>query len=139
MMKCTLRERVGWPGLDADVTDFLKDCIDCTVISSEDRPEPMTRKILPNGPWQELAIDFLEVRERKVYFWVVVDYYSRYVMVKTTTTTSADATITKLEEVFRIWSYPKSIIADNGPPFNGAAFASYCAAKGVKHVKSIPY
>lgn len=139
MMKKILRERTWWPGLDADVSDSLRNCLGCTVVSKEDRPEPMKRKTLPDGPWQQIAIDFLEVRECSTSFLVVVDYYSRYLMVQPVKPTSAENTIKRLEEMFKIWSYPSSITADNGQPFASTAFAKFCEEKGITLVKTIPY
>lgn len=139
MMKRILRDRVWWPGLDADVKDYLKKCLGCTVVSREDNPEPMLRKKLPQKAWQDIAIDFLDVPECKMSFLVLVDYYSRYVIVKPMTSKTADATICKLEETFRIWSYPESLKADNGQPFSSTAFEKYCNEKGVSLIKTIPY
>lgn len=139
MMKRILRERTWWPGLDRDVQNYLKKCVGCTVTAKEDRPEPIARKELPSRAWQDIAIDFLEVPECKVTFLVVVDYYSRYLMVRAMTKTTADATIGKLEDIFRIWSYPETMTADNGPPFNSEAIAKYCIDKAIKLVSTIPY
>lgn len=139
MMKRILRERTWWPGLDKDVGDHLRQCIGCTVVSSEDRPEPMTRKVLPERAWQDIAIDFLDVPECKTSFLVVVDYYSRYVMVKSMSSKTAEATIAKLEEIARIWTYPETMKADNGPPFSSGAFDRYCGEKGIELIRTIPY
>jgi transposase InsO family protein len=139
MMKRTLRERTWWPGLDKDVKDQLKECVGCTVVSSDDRPTPMQRTALPQKPWQEIAIDFLEVRECNTSFLVVVDYYSRYLVVKSVKPTSAAKAIEALEEIFQTWSYPRSIKADNGQPFASNEFSQYCTAKGIELIKTIPY
>lgn len=139
MMKRILRERAWWPGLDADVSDTLKECLGCTAVSTEDRPLPMHRKTLPDGAWKDVAIDYLEVRECGTSFLVLADYYSRYLVVLPVKPTTAEATIGKLEEIFKTWSYPKTITADNGQPFASGKFEKYCKDKGIELKKTIPY
>lgn len=102
MMKRILRERTWWPGLDRDVTEYLRHCLGCTVTAAENRPEPMKRRELPDYAWQHIAIDFLEVHECKTTFLVVVDCYSRYLTMKSMSKTAVDNTIEKLEEIFRV-------------------------------------
>lgn len=139
MMKRILRERTWWPGLDKDVKEHLKQCLGCTVTAPEERPEPMCRKKLPERAWQEVAVDFLEVPECKTTFLVLVDYYSRYLVVKPMTSTTAECTIKKLEEIFETWSHPESMTADNGPPFNSEVFARFCENKAISLINTIPY
>lgn len=82
MMKRVLREKSWWLGMDKDIRDKLRQCRGGTVVSGVDRPQPMTRKVLPKRAWQEIAIDFLCVPECGTTFLVVVDYYSRHLTVR---------------------------------------------------------
>lgn len=139
MMKRIIRDKLWWPGLDKDVEDHARKCLGCIVVSRENPPEPMCRKRLPDEPWQEIAIDYLEVRECDTSFLVVVDYYSRYVIVEPVKETNAKNTIEALQRNFDTWGYPEQIRADNGQPFASAEFKEYCLKKNVKIEYSIPY
>lgn len=52
--------------------------------------------------------------------------------------TSFDQTRRVLEEVFEREGFPKFIRSDNGPPFNGDDYKSYCAERGIETVFSTP-
>jgi len=58
-MKQRLRTKVWWPKIDRDAEKFCRSCFGCQVVSQPSRPEPMARTKLPDGPWQDLAIDYL--------------------------------------------------------------------------------
>lgn len=125
--------------MDQDVESFYKKCFGCTVVSKTDPPIPMIRTNLPEAPWQQLAIDFLCVPELKVSLLVIVDYYSRFIIVEEMRLTNAETTIMTLEANFIKWSYPVSIKADNGPPFDSKQFRDYCVSRNIRLVHSIPY
>ena len=54
-----LRTKVWWPGIDKDVTNFCKTCHGCHVVGGLCNPEPLHMTELPQGPWQDIAVDFM--------------------------------------------------------------------------------
>ena len=77
-MKQRLRTKVWWPKIDRDAEKFCQSCFGCQVVSQPSHPEPMARTQLPDGPWQDLAIDYLGPLPTGEYIFVAVDYYSRW-------------------------------------------------------------
>lgn len=69
---------------------------------------------------------------------VIVDYFSRYVVVKRMNIKTAKAVIEKLEDLFRLLDYPRILRCDNGPPFASIEFKNYCTKVGIKLDHSIP-
>ena len=69
---------------------------------------------------------------------VVIDTYSRYPEVELVTTTSARATIPKLDAIFARHGIPNNIKSDNGPTFFGDEFAAYMKSLGIEHLTSTP-
>lgn len=136
-MKKRLRQKVWWNRMDIMVQDYVKKCTGCTLVSEPD-VEPMTRTILPAGPWRKLALDFTDINNG-IHLLVVVDYFSRYPEIEIMTSTTAKATILKLRIMFSRFGYPEEIICDNGPPFASSEFVQFCVASGVKITHSIPY
>lgn len=57
-MKRALRERVWWPSMDIDIKDYCKKCLGCTCVERTDPPEPLKMTVMPNEPWEYIAIDF---------------------------------------------------------------------------------
>lgn len=138
-MKRTLRAHVWWPKMENDIVEHVAHCFGCLTVSKPEVPVPMIRTRLPEAPWQLIAIDFFSIPELKACLLGIVDYYSRYLIVKEMKKTDAIHTIDALEEVFKIWSYPCKLKADNGPPFDSKMFKEYCLDSNIQLENTIPY
>ena len=77
----------------------------------------------PDGPWQQVSIDFCEVAGH--YVLVVIDDYSRFPEVETVHSTSAKVVLPKLDRVSAVYGVPQVVKSDNGPSFNGHEFAQF--------------
>ena len=80
-MKQRLCTRVWWPGIDKEVEKFSKTCHGCQAESRPANPEPLQMTELPQGPWQDIAIDYMGPLPSGEYVFAATDYYSRYVEV----------------------------------------------------------
>lgn len=139
MMKSFLRSAVWWPKLDADVESLVKSCRGCVLVSSPDVPEPMLRRALPSGPWEDIAIDFLGLLPDGHHLLVIVDCYSRYLEICKMSCIDSTETISRLREVFSRFGIPTLIKADNGPQFSSKEFSTFCDDYGIQLVNTIPY
>ena len=100
--------------------------------------EPIKSTELPNGPWERLAIDYYGPLPSEEYVLVVIDEYSRFPEIDVTTSTSAKATLPKLDRIISSFGIPVSIKSDNGPPFDTEAFKNYCRFMGIEHKPITP-
>ena len=55
--KARLREKVWWARMDKDVEAFVRECYPCQLVGARPKPEPIRSTPLPQGPWEEIAID----------------------------------------------------------------------------------
>ena len=78
-MKQRLQTKVWWPAIDKKVKHFCKTCHGCQVGGGPSNLEPLRTTELPQGPWQDIAIDFMGPLPSGDYVFAVTDYYSRYV------------------------------------------------------------
>ena len=133
--KQALRTKIWWPAMDKAAEKYCRACHGCQLVARPDLPEPIRSTTLPDGPWEDMAIDLLGPFPSGHSILVVVDYFSRYyeyvIMISTTT----DKIIEGLEEIFCRHGLPMTIKSDNGPQFRSDEFKSYCEYNGVKHVK----
>ena len=93
---------------------------------------------MPQGPWQDLAIDFLGQMPSGDFVLVVVDYYSRFYEINISKSTTAESVIESLERFFTTHGLPLSITSDNGPQFISETFSKYLAKNGIEHRKVTP-
>lgn len=128
-----LRDRVWWPRMDKEAKELLRNCRPCLLVSQGNNQEPMSRRQLPTGPWTDLALDFLGPLPTGEYLLVIVDYYSRYKIVKIMTRIQAKDVVTVLRTIFedQIEGYPHSITLDNGRQLVATDLVNYCKSKGI--------
>lgn len=135
--KALMREKIWFPLMDTMVENKVKACHACQVVTPHTTREPLNMTILPQGPWQEISVDFASVSGETLL--VVMDDYSRYPLVQLVSTTAAAAVIPKLDHMFAMFGVPEIVKSDNGPPFNGKDFAYFAEVMGFKHRKVTPY
>lgn len=138
-MKQVLRTKVWWPDMDSMVKAFVKSCKECLLVSLPDPPEPLRRKELPTGPWDDVAVDFLGPLPSGEYLFIVVDYYSRYQEIEIMTSTTAKQTVWVLKKIFGRCGYPITMTADNGPQFVSGEMKEYCEEVGITLNNTTPY
>lgn len=141
MMKASLRSSVWWPKIDRAVESFVKRCRGCSLVSAPDAPEPMNRKQLPTGPWEDIAIDFMGPLPEGQWLLVVVDYYSRFMEVAEMTQITARNTIGELVTIFGRFGIPRTLRADNGPQLSAECeeFREFCRELNITLVNTTPY
>lgn len=137
-MKRRLRSKLWWPHMDADVDKFVKKCFGCTLVSRPDPPQPMLRTQLPMHAWEYVAIDHIGPLPSGDHILVVIDYFSRFVELEFTKSTSAKETIRLLWKVFSRHGFPCRLKSDNATAFVSAEFSQFLGDYGVTHVTSPP-
>eukprot|EP00795_Rhopilema_esculentum_P015552 gene15552-6817_t len=129
--KQLLREKIWFPNIDKSVKDVLANCLPCQAIGPENRPAPLHMNELPPKPWHTVHIDHCGPFPTGEYILVVIDAYSRFPEVDIVHSTSASATIAKLDRIFATHGLPHVVKSDNGPPFNSADIKDYMKENGI--------
>lgn len=124
--------------MQKDIGKFASSCLGCATVSKQDPPPPMARTTLPDEAWQGLAMDFLEFKEIGIDVLVLIDYYSRFVILRPMKKTDGSHVIEELSGVFQQWAHPVKIRADNGPPFNGVELRDFLKKRNVVLENTIP-
>lgn len=120
---------------------YVKSCRGCTLVTTPDPPEAMTRSQLLSYPWHTLAVDFLGPLPEGQSLFVVIDYYSRFIEVCEMQSTTSNDVIRELAIMFGRYGIPSFIKADNAPQFSAdcAEIKEFCASTGFKVLNTIPY
>ncbi|XP_055614289.1 uncharacterized protein K02A2.6-like [Uranotaenia lowii] len=139
-MKSILRQRVWWPKMATEAEKWVETCETCAVNGRPEKPTPMRRIFAPKTVWESIALDFNGpyIQFGGISIIVVVDYRSRYLIAKPVKSTSFHHTKPVLETIFEREGFPANIRTDNGPPFNGNEYKSYCLERGIKTIYTTP-
>ena len=131
------RTCVYWPGMEADITDYIKWCLTC--IECSNLPVEMLHPHeVPPGPWVKIGVDFFQDHLGKKHL-IVADYFSKFPYVFPVASTHHFKTITHLRELFAAEGVPAIIMSDNGPPFNGEEFRQFSRDFDFVHTTSSPH
>ena len=134
--KQNLTTKVWWPGMDKAAERHCQVCHGCQLMAWPDPPEPIRSTSLPDGPWQDLAVDLMGPLSSGHSLLVIVDYYySRFYKVEVMQSTTTEKVIDRLAYTFCRHGLPNTIKSDNGPQFKSHEFREYCEQHGIIHQK----
>ena len=68
--------------MDTAVEKEVKQCILCQANTGRGTVEPLRMSDLPRGPWLNLSVDFCKPLPSGDYLMVIVDEYSRFLVVE---------------------------------------------------------
>lgn len=137
-MKLLAREKVFWPGIDADIEKAVRKCESCASNAKAPRKCELKSWPIPKGPWSRIHIDYAGPVNGN-YFLVMVDAFSKWPEIFKLSSTTTTRTISCLQETFARHGLCDTIVSDNGPQFTSAEFKEFCKRNGVEHLTSAPY
>ena len=129
------RQHLYWPGLDADITDYVQRCQEC-IKKAHPPKEPLQARDVPSQPWERIVMDHFYHSGR--LYLIVCDYFSKFPFLFQTKLTSFANIKDQLEELFRLKGTPDEIMSDNGPPFSSKELNTFLSGLGIKHTTLSP-
>ncbi|XP_062542458.1 uncharacterized protein K02A2.6-like [Armigeres subalbatus] len=137
-MKRRLRVAVWWPGIDSDVKRSCNECFDCQLVATFEKPEPLRMRELPRAPWIHLAGDFLGPLPNGYYLFVLIDLYSRYMIVEPMKQKNFERGKPCFEgDIYQ--GLPQVIPLDNAMNFSSQLMKDFCVDRGIKLTHTTPY
>ena len=133
-----------WPTLFKDSNDFALRCDRCQRVGTISKRDQMPlTNIFEIEIFDTWGIDFMGPFPNSwgfEYILVAVDYVSKWVEAKATSTNDAKV-VTKflIEHIFTRFGTPRFIISDGGSHFLNRTFAALLHKYGVKHKVGTPY
>ena len=137
--KCLLlaRESVFWPGITNDVRDMVQKCEVCSRHQPAPSKLPIMQPDMPTGPWEKIGTDIFEYDNEK--HLMIVDYFSRYFVVKKLPDMRAQTVCSKFTEVLTEFGMPTTIMADFGTQYTSEEFKKKCRSMNINITYSSPY
>ena len=136
--KCKLRAKgsVFWANINRDIEELVKSCPPCQRHQKLNVKEPLLPHDVPQKPWDTLGSDIFHWNNAN--YLLVVDYYSKFPVVKKLTSIQSSAVIAHLKSIFEEHGIPSKLITDNGSQYTSAAFQEFSRSYGFTHVTSSP-
>ena len=137
-MKQLARSAVYWPNIDTDIANLCRSCINCA--EHQNRPPKETNHpwMIPEKPWSRVHLDHA-INFMGSNWLVLVDAYSKYPCIYSTSSTSTKSTTDLLEEAFAHFGYPHSLVTDNATTFTSDEIQLWCKDRGIVNLRGAPY
>lgn len=137
-MKAKARQHVYWFGINEDIERFVRSCEAC----AQTAKMPVKATLQPwkaeTQLWTRIHIDFAGPVDGEMHL-IVVDAYSKWPIVFTMHSTTAQETVKALEYLVNQYGLPRVIVSDNGVQFTSQLFKQFCKQNGIDHIRSAPY
>jgi len=141
-----LKRNYWWPGLKKDVKRYVQDCFKCqqNKVLHQRKASELHPLEIPQGPWQEISIDIiglLPMSNGMDTIVVIVDWFTKMIRLKTTTTNISSEGIARIyrDDILKLHGIPRKILSDRGPQFASKFMEEFTKALGTKRQLSTAY
>lgn len=139
IMKRRLRTNGWWLGMVKTAEKIVKTCRNCLAVSLSNPPAPLSCTKLPASPWEYVAIDFLGSLPDGRFIFVIIDYFSRFMVYVFTKLTSSQSATKALFRSFARFGFPSQLKSDNAKTFTSDEFKEFMADYGLEHIRHPRY
>ncbi|KAK3102810.1 hypothetical protein FSP39_014067 [Pinctada imbricata] len=140
-----ISQRFYWPGLKADVKDYIRGCEICAKRKGPPKDKRAPMKVVEAGfPMERIALDILgelpKTDSGNKYIVVISDYYTKWTESFAMPNMEA-RTVAKIlvEEVISRYGVPTYIHSDQGKQFESSLFQEMCSLLGIHKTRTTPY
>ena len=131
------REFVFWTNLNNDLKELVEKCDLC---QSQQNSFTVVQKYISEGPphpWHTVGSDLFYFQ--RIDFLVVVDYFSKYLIVRKIPNSTSSAVIKELGMIFSEFGKPQIFRSDNGPCYSSQEFKFFMQNWLIEHRTSSPH
>jgi hypothetical protein len=127
-----IQEVAFWPGMWNDVKQWVKRCVKCQQLKSDNRkPAGKMQHTTVTHPNEMLGVDIMGPlpcsSNRNAYLLVFVDYFTRWVeMFPMRNATAQTVAAIFKKEILTRWGIPDFLLSDRGTQFVSSVFKEVC-------------
>ena len=125
------REFVFWVNINEDLKELVEKCDMC---QSQQNSTSIIQKYVSEVPphsWHTIGSDLFYFR--RIDFLVVVDYFSKYPLMKKIANSTSSAVIKELGMNFSEFGKPQVFRSDNGPCYSSQEFRFFMSCHKARH------
>ena len=131
------REFVFWVNINNDLKEMVEKCDICQAQQNSTASIQKYVSEVPPHPWHTLGSDLFYFQ--RIDFLVVVDYFSKYLIVRKIPSSTSSAVIKVLGMIFSEFGNPLVFRSDNGPCYSSQEFKFFMQNWLVEHRTSSPH
>ena len=124
-----------WPSINADIEKYIKSCATCLEFQQMQPKEKMIHHNIPLMLWEVLGTDVFHFNSKN--YLCIVDYHSKFPMVKILEGLSAESLIATIKVIFTEYCIPCKIMSDTGTNFISDKFWKFCHSINVEQAVSL--
>ena len=139
-----MKQRVYWPGMKRDITQYCQSCIPCQIVKGKNAKHKVLKLFSCNKPFQIIALDLVGplpvTSSENIYILSIIDRFSRMCRIIPIPNIHT-ATIVKnlLDHWIFIYGCPEQILSDRGSQFISHIFIELCNILGIKKIFTSAY
>ena len=122
-MKLLGCESVFWHNINADIEAYIKLCATCLEFQQTQPQEKLMYHDIPLRPWEVIGADIFHFKNK--HYWCIVDYNSKFPVVKRLEGLSADNLINVVKTIFAEYGIPCKLMSDAGTNFVSDKFHQF--------------
>ena len=131
------REFVFWVNINSDLKEMVEKCDICQSQQNSTTSVQKYVSEVPPHPWHTLGSDLFYFQ--RIDFLVIVDYFSKYLIVRKIPNSTSSAVIKELGLIFSEFGNPLVFRSDNGPCYSSQEFKFFMQNWLVEHRTSSPH
>jgi len=142
--KFRARQNFTWRGMDRDIAEYCRKCITCAKFKGRAHPlTPLRRYPVPLEPFQMVSMDLMgpfPLTERgNQYILVIVDFLTRFAVVRALPNKYAETVAEAVSEVFADLGIPQTVLTDQGREFRNEILKEMAKHMQFQHHKITAY
>ena len=134
------KQTMYWPGINSDIEQFIASCQPCLKYAASNKKCPEKKNQLgqeiPVTPWTKLGTDIFTLGG--VNYLLIVDYTSKFPVIWKLTSMTGKAVASHFKNIMSEYTWPCTIVSDNGPCYVSKEFHELMQQKGVNHILVSP-
>ena len=131
------REYLFWVNYSRDIQEEVEKCTLCQENDTSTTQRHKFYSDIPPFPWHTVGSDLFY--HRKQDYLVLVDYFSKFLIVRKLLNSTSGAIIKELGLIFSEYGRPCIFRSDNGPGYASQEFKHFLKELDIQHRTSSPY
>ena len=128
---------VYWSDINVDTEKYIKGCATCLEFQQMQLKEKLIHHDIPLRLWEVLGADVFHFNNKN--YLCVVDYHSKFPVVKRLEGLSAENLIATVKVIFAKYSIQHKLMSDAGTNFVSDKFWKFCNSINVEQAVSLVY